>query len=255
MNIRTAAFCALGITLALVLAACNVQFTASISPPATDTPVVVPATMTALPAPPTLTNTPIPTSTPKPTASPKPGPGMVSADDGAAICRYGPGEEWSIEGKLPVGTSVPIAGRNKNSSWWYVEGLGYKERPCWVSAEETSTEGDLSDIPVQPSPAAIVSVVKVSVEPWKATITCGDFPYSFAVKFTISTSGPVTVKFTRSRNGNKDAAETIVFKTFGTKSYSDEYEVDEVGEYRFRVDVSSPNKIGAEDKGKMECDP
>jgi len=180
---------------------------------------------------------------------------MVSAEDKKAVCRFGPGEEWSIEGDLPVGTTVPIAGRNKDSSWWYVEGLGYKERPCWVPAEDTRTEGNLADVPLQPSPAAIVSVVKVAVEPWRATIACGDFPYSFAVKFRISTSGPATVKFQRIRNGHESSEETIVFKAFETRSYDDTYKVDEVGEYRFRVQVSSPNKIGAEDLGKMECDP
>jgi hypothetical protein len=256
MSTRTAALCALGTVLALGLASCKVKFNASfeMSGMETDTPVPAPVTKTPLTALPTPTETPAPTLTPAPTAAPVQGPGMVSADDEDAICRFGPGEEWSIDGKLPVGTSVPIAGRNKDSSWWYVKGLGYKERPCWVSAEETRSEGDLDDIPIQPTPAAIVSVVKVSVEPWKATIACDDFPYAFKVKFTISTSGPVTVTFQRSRNGDKDSAETIVFKTFGTKTYNDEYQVDEVGEYRYRVEVSSPNKISAEDKGKMECD-
>jgi len=255
MRIRTAAFCASGIILGLGVLACNVPLIGSIAPAATGTPESPPATNTAQPTVPSLTDTPIPTSTPTPTASPTPGPAVVRAKAGEAVCRFGPGEEWSIEGKLPDGMIVPIAGRNESSSWWYVKELGYKGKPCWVSAEETSAEGNLAEVPVQSTPSAFVSVVKVSVEPWKATITCGDFPYTFAVKFSISTSGPATVKFQRSRNGDDDGVETIVFKTFGTKSYDDEYKVNEVGEYTFRVDVSSPNIISAEDTGKMECDP
>jgi uncharacterized protein YraI len=255
MSIRTAVFCVLSTVLTLGVAACNLPSIGSIAPAATGTPVFLPATKTAQPAPPSLTDTPIPTSTPTPTASPTPGPAMVRARDGDVVCRFGPGEEWSIEGNLLDGMVVPIAGRNESSSWWYVKELGYKGKPCWVSAEETQAEGNLADVPVQATPAAFVSVVKVSVEPWKATVTCGDFPYTFAVKFRISTSGPATVQFQRSRNGDEDSAETTVFKTFGTKSYDDEYKVDEVGEYTFRVDVSSPNKISGEATGKMECDP
>jgi len=255
MSIRTVIFCASSIVLGLGVLACNALFPGSITPPPTDKPDSLPATKTAQPVAPTLTDMPLPTSTPTPTASPTPGPAMVWSKDGDAVCRFGPGEEWSIEGKLPDGMIVPVAGRNESSSWWYVKELGYKGKPCWVSAEETRTEGNLAEVPVQPTPAAFVSVVKVSVEPWKATITCGDFPYTFAVKFSISTSGPATVKFQRSRDGNADPVETIVFKTYGTKSYVDEYKVNATGEYRFRVDVSSPNKISDEDTGKMECDP
>jgi len=71
-------------------------------------------------APPTLTPTPIP---------PTP---MVTAGQAAVNLRSGPGVNYSRIGRLPVGGSLPIVGRNSGSSWWLVATPG--GGVAWVSA-------------------------------------------------------------------------------------------------------------------------
>lgn len=256
MNISKIWRGAILLVLLSVLTACNLRGVALVAPPtatsvpATDAPVAVPATLAA-------TETSTPTTEPAATLTPTPtlGPPTVAALAKDAVCRFGPSLDWSTEGKLPAGQSVPIQARNDRSTWWFIENPTRPGKFCWVGGDEVEATGDLAGLPVKPVPSAIVTRVSVEMEPHKASITCGTFPYTFDVSFSITTTGPVTVKFVRSKsNGDSAPAESASFDKAGTKTFSDSYKVGDIGDYWFRVRVTSPNEMTGEGSAEMECE-
>lgn len=131
-------------------------------PLATATPLPPPPSPSPLPSP---TNSPppvepSPTSTspaeeiPSPTAaqdrSPQIGPSVVAGPDTVNL-RAGPGKDYPLAGSLPGGQSLPIIGRNADSSWWQVTA---PSGPAWVSASVISTLNTNDTIPVVEAPPA-----------------------------------------------------------------------------------------------------
>lgn len=110
--------------------------------PATRTPTV--AAMPPLP--PVPADTLVPSSTPTPTL----GPPMVTALLNAN-CRFGPGMVYDVIAYMLEGQTAPIEGRNAESTWWYirrVDGVGH----CWIWEGLVTLSGDLSGVPIVPSP-------------------------------------------------------------------------------------------------------
>lgn len=110
--------------------------------PATRTPTV--AAMPPLP--PVPADTPLPSSTPTPTL----GPPMVTALLNAN-CRFGPGMVYDVIAYMLEGQTAPVEGRNAESTWWYirrVDGVGH----CWIWERLVTLSGDLSGVPILPSP-------------------------------------------------------------------------------------------------------
>jgi len=92
------------------------------------------------------TDTPIPSLTPTPTL----GPPMVTALLNAN-CRFGPGMVYDVIAYMLEGQTAPIEGRNAESTWWYirrVDGVGH----CWIWEGLVTLSGDLSGVPIVPSP-------------------------------------------------------------------------------------------------------
>jgi uncharacterized protein YraI len=71
-------------------------------------------------------------------------PCMVMASTRINI-RSGPDTTYGIMGILPLGETVPVNGRNADTTWWRIE---YDSLIGWVFAELTYPEGDCEDIPV-----------------------------------------------------------------------------------------------------------
>ena len=89
------------------------------------------------------TDTPIPSETPLQTITPTwtvtiALPSITPTQDTPMAtgkedlnCRFGPGTIYEPRGYLMTGETVPIVGRNKDSSWWVVE-LPDTHFQCWV---------------------------------------------------------------------------------------------------------------------------
>jgi len=232
------------------LSGCNLPGLALASAPTAT--AVPPPTDTAVPAALAPTETSTPTTEPTATLTPAPtlGPPMVAALAKDAVCRFGPSLDWSTEGKLPAGQSVPIQARNDKSTWWFIDNPTRPGKFCWVGGDEVEATGDLASLEVRKTPFAIVTGVSVKLDPKSDEIDCtDDFPFEFDVVFKITTTGPVTVKYDAD-----GSSESAIFKEAGTKEFEDSFDVDEEGEYSYTVHVTSPNEMTGKGTGEVECE-
>jgi len=248
--------------LVAVSLACNVSMFGSAVP--TATPLRPPATLLSATEPPAATvalppampsDTPVPvTSTPAPTATSS--VVMVAAGVAEQACRFGPASEFSSEGVLPVGRTVPVLARNATSLWVRIEHLVHPGWNCWLKVADVVVSGDLTTVPVEPAPSAFVEAVDVDMTPSEATVPGCVFPYTFSVQFWITVNGPATVKFQRSLdNGNKAPVETQTFLASGRYAFTDHNRVGSAGEHWFQVDVFSPNATSGRWTAKAVCGP
>jgi hypothetical protein len=96
---------------------------------------------------PTLTSAPIlPTAT---STVPLTGP-IARATVGGLNVRQGPDTVFPTVGILAQGEAVQIVGRNADGSWWAVS---YAGGTAWVFAALTTTEGDVSQVPLVAAPS------------------------------------------------------------------------------------------------------
>jgi len=109
----------------------------------------LPATAPLTPVPeqePTATPAPLSTSTPTPAPS---GPSLALVQN--ANCRAGPGTAYEALEVVLIGLTVPIGGRNQDSSWFWVaepDGSGH----CWISAVAGQVHGDLGQVQIVSAP-------------------------------------------------------------------------------------------------------
>jgi hypothetical protein len=213
---------------------------------------------------PTATLTPVPSDTPtaEPSATATPEPTRppvspeVSAKGEGVLCYFGPSTNYSAEGNFPAGTSEPVLGRDDTSTWVQIAHPSLERRFCWLQVADLSITGDLPLAEVIPPPSAIVSMVTVSLRPSKVTVACADLPYKFKAKFSITTTGPATVTFQRTKSGGKyKEAESTVFSAAGTKTFESDYSVDSTGDATYRVRSLTPNELVAEDTAHLSCTP
>ncbi|HEX2697702.1 MAG TPA: hypothetical protein VHM28_08330, partial [Anaerolineales bacterium] len=125
--------------------------------PATQAPATLASatsTFTPLPALPVFTSTP--TLVPTPTIP------EVTPVSSNVNCRSGPDVAYSAVSYINLSEVAQIAGRNDDSSWWYVRDPHNSGNFCWVSALVVTTLGNLSGLAVIPPPEAIV--IKVTVD-------------------------------------------------------------------------------------------
>ena len=76
----------------------------------------------------------IPTDTSTPTLGPVEGGNPVSTVQTDLNVRTGPGTQYAVIGLLSAGTVVDIAGRNEDTSWWYIVYDPAPDRRGWISA-------------------------------------------------------------------------------------------------------------------------
>ncbi|MCJ7512795.1 MAG: hypothetical protein MUO23_07480 [Anaerolineales bacterium] len=256
--------CRTGAVLSLaILAGCN--FPAGLPAPTDEppTPFAIPPTYqpstTPAPAAPTL---PAPTqetvATPTPSPSPLPSVSEISVSPlaGEVICRFGPGIEYTVEGKVLAGQEVLATGRNLEATWLLVGNPSREGKNCWVPAAEMAGAEQGIALPELPPPVNIVTKITVTFDPKKEDIPCAELPYKFNVTFTITTTGPATVKYEADSSEGQAIGPTLfVFASGGKKTFTDTLKVGSAGEPWYRVDVLSPNVISAEGKAKLACTP
>ncbi len=195
------------------------------------------------------TFTALPVSSPTATLSPTPSVPQVTPDSVNVNCRLGPDVGYDAVDVLAFGQTAQVAGRNDDSSWWYIKLSSF----CWVSASVVTISGPLAGIPIIAPPAAIVTKVTVDVD-IPSSISCGGpNPVDFSGRIT--TNGPAKVKFQWEVGGdvsNTTSPETLNFNKAGTKDAPDPgaYNVD-CGHYTITLHVLSPNDVSATKKFKI----
>lgn len=225
-------------------------FTAPATFQPSSTPRPEPATLVPTEAPPT------PTSHPTATVMPEVTELLVTPLAGEVICRFGPGKEYSVEAKVSPGVRVAATGRNLDSSWLHIDNPAREGKFCWAPrAELAGTEG-AEALPAVPPPANIVTKVTVNLDPSKEDIPCVELPFKYTATFTITTTGPVTVRYEADSSiGQIVNATTYSFAAAGTQTFTQKFKVDSEGEHWFQVDVLSPNPVSATGKAKLSCTP
>ena len=145
-----------------------------------------------------------------------------------------------------------IAGKNDNSTWWYIRDPNNTNVFCWISASVANISGDLSNLPVIPALAVIVTHVTVGVS--VSFSMCGG-PNAVDFSGTIMTNGAVKVSFQWKIRGDKfntTPPQTITFSAAGTKNAPNPgaYTTD-CGHYSISLHVLSPNDISAQQNFKV----
>lgn len=223
-------------------------------------PLFAPATQTSQPTPIStnaILDTPtslLPTFTAVPTIPPTPTVPEATPISVAVNCRLGPDVAYAATGYLGVGETTQIAGRNDDSSWWYVHDLHNAGAFCWVSANVVTTAGNLSGLPVIAPPAAIVTKVTVDASVG-SPVFCGG-PNTVDFSGTITTNGPAKVEYQweiRGDANNTTSPETLNFKSADKKDVPGPgaYTAD-CGNYSITLHILNPNDTSAKKNFKIE---
>lgn len=167
MSARLLRFTVLGLSLVLILAACNIP--TSQATPAPDAGVTfVVATLSAIETanasvptlePATVTPTALPAETALPPATPQ-NP-LVVKD---ALCWQGPGAAYEVTSSVKTGARVELLGRGSTGAWWIIRNPIYHD-PCWVEADVLQIEAgyDLSGLQVfYPPPTPTLTPTQTS---------------------------------------------------------------------------------------------
>jgi hypothetical protein len=98
-------------------------------------------------------STPVPTLTPAPilptSTSSTPLTGPIARAIGDLNVRQGPATTYPTVGTLAPGEAVQIVGRSADWNWW---AIAYSGGAAWVFAGLTTTEGDVSQVPLVAAP-------------------------------------------------------------------------------------------------------
>jgi hypothetical protein len=221
-------------------------------------PLITQAVPTVGPAP--TSTAPLPTATVAPaasataTASPTPSVPQVMPISLNVNCRSGPDLASKAISVLLAGHTAQIAARNADSTWWYISDPDNPGGFCWVAGTAVTASGNVSGIPINAAPAALVTDVTVDVSAPSA-IFCGE-PNPLQFRGTITTDGAVTVNFQWEVRGDKSSVtppETLTFNKAGTNDAPDPgaYSVD-CGSYSVTLHVLSPNDMSATQNFKVK---
>jgi hypothetical protein len=238
----------------VLILACNFPTSAPATQPSSPTPTNAGSAPvnTATAALPTFTTVPTIASTA--TIAPTPSVPQVTPINAGVNCRSGPDVSYTAVSSLGLGQVAQIAGRNNDSSWWYVRDPSSPGSFCWVSASVVTTAGSLVGIPIIAPPAAIVTQVTANASVG-TPVFCGG-PNAIMFSGQITTNGPAKVQFQWEITGDKQnttAPQTINFKSAGTKDAPDPgaYSAD-CGNYTITLHVLSPNDISGSKNFKVK---
>lgn len=193
----------------------------------------------------TETAPPIPTSTP--------GPAVVTSASGDIACLFGPGTEYALGGTFQAEDEALVLGKSEDGEWFRIEHPKMERRFCWLNANETNVQGDLTSIEIAPPPDNIVTGVFVDVSPSKLEVAGCSFPAKFEVAFTIQTTGPITVMYRGVSDEGKTKYKEVKFSSGQAKSFSEDFTVTSEGDHWYRIEVTEPNIISGESSAKAVC--
>jgi uncharacterized protein YraI len=186
---------------------------------------------------------------------------MAAALDKPVNCRFGPGTVYLAIGALNVGAPpVQILGKNADGSWFEIDNPTDPGVKCWVSNTIVQTSGNLTLVPVFGLPSPYVVALSISVTPnW---VVCPG-PNSADIQGTISTNGPVTVKWNiniwnRDTNTKITAAadQTLVFTKADTKTVNPgTWAPASCGHYYAKLTITSPAPLPTPAKHNFDIVP
>jgi uncharacterized protein YraI len=196
---------------------------------------------------------PSPTFTTVPAATSTPSEPQLTPNTNAVNCRLGPNVVYESLDVINSGQTAVIAGKDEDNTWWYVHDPNNSNLFCWVSASVSTTSGDLSNLPVIPVTAVIVTTVTVN-----ASVNfnkCGQ-PNSVNFSGTVTTNGPTKVTFRWEVGGtitNILSSQTITFNAAGTKNAPNPGTLAHLdcGKYSITLHVLNPNDISAKKDFKI----
>jgi hypothetical protein len=241
------------VILAGLLLACNFPLFAPAEPSPTPTTAAPTGTNTAVALSPTATLTPAPLASATPTVIPTPSTPQVTPNSVNVNCRSGPDVGYDSVGVLMFGATTGVAGRNKDSSWWFVDDPSNPGGFCWISADVVTISGPIAGIPFKAPPPPIVTKVTVDVN-LPSSVSCGG-PNPVSFSGTITTNGSLTAKYQWEITGDKTnttAPETLDFSDAGTQDVPDPGSLSfDCGNYKIALHILSPNNISASKKFKI----
>ena len=171
-------------------------------------------------------------------------------------CRYGPSIAYSVVGGLDLGRRAEIVGRSADSNWWYVKNPSNPSTYCWLSAKVVDAVGDLEGLPIVTAPIAIVTGIKVNVNPISMNVPCDSFPNYVTAIAEISVNGPTNVVWRwETSMGESMEQDALLFLEGGSQVVQKDYRVNNASDYWIDVHVLSPNDTTGRAYFKATCVP
>ncbi len=193
-------------------------------------------------------NTPLPSDTPSPSMTNTPSTPMIHATTNTN-CRSGPSGNYDVVGYLTVGDLVQVLGRISNNSWWNIQNPDDLQKNCWVWAQTTVVDGNLSAIPIiTPAPSPTPDSAEITVSSSAAPINyTGACPVNIVLTGNIKSTLPETVTYKWASDiPYPFTAKDVTFDSAGLKTFSETMVISSTraGYVRFRV--YSPYEVKAD---------
>ena len=224
--------------LIIILAGCTNE-----SKPPPPTPIPATATQTI----PTLT--PLP-----PTPTPVEIPVQVTAE--LANCRFGPGTVYLTMNEIRSGRLLTAVGRDITSTWWQVEDPINPGGYCWVSAEITDEQGDVTQLPIVAAPFVTITKAELRVEPNRIVVNCSDFPQTVFFEAAITANGPTLLTWQgEASTGATSDVGTLIYDEAGTQLINEFYQINAPNEYWVKLKILTPNEMEEQVTFPVSCNP
>lgn len=227
-----------GLILAAFLQACNLSSDMT-TPPRAHVTAGAPTIQPTLPP---ITSTPAPTEL---IASPK--KELVN-------CRFGPGTMYAVIGEMETNQTARVAGKNSQSTWWYVHDIGNPGGFCWVAADVVDVSGNVDALSIVQPPITSVTNIDVMVDPNLIIVSCDAFPQVVYFTAEITVNGPALVTYRwEASTGVSSADNALIFDEAGTKTIQDFYRIASPNDYWIRLHAVGPNDKSGEGKFRVAC--
>lgn len=173
-----------------------------------------------------------------------------------ANCRFGPGTVYQTMNEISNGRTLIAVGRNDAATWWQVQDPINPGGFCWVSAEVTDEQGDVSQLPIAAPPVVMITNVDLRVEPGRIVVNCSDFPQTVFFEASVTTNGPtlLTWKWEASTGVVSDVG-ALVFDEAGTQVINEFYRINAPNEYWVKLMILTPNESVEQVTFPVSCNP
>ena len=181
------------------------------------------------------------------------GPAVTPKSEDAA-CRFGPGTSFSSIATLRLGKKAQILGTDRQHTWWKIEIPTSGKTHCWVPDSAVTSSGDLSQVPVAPTPSGLVTALTISAPAVIHSSCDGDTTNPTSFKISMTTNGPATVTYhlevynpggTMLLTHTQDASLTFESASTQTFDTGDVINTD-CGQFNLKAVVSAPNSRTAQ---------
>jgi hypothetical protein len=204
---------------------------------------------------PTVDSSPVP-SLPPVTLTPTPVEVLVEVTAELANCRFGPGVVYLSLNEIRQGRTLTAVGRDESSSWWQVEDPINPGGFCWVSAEVTDEQGDVSQLIVVAAPFVTVTKASLRVEPNRIVVNCNQFPQTVFFEAEITANGPTLVTWQwEASTGVVSDVGTLIYEESGTQVINEFYRINAPNEYWVKLKILSPNEMVEQVSFPVSCTP